>query len=120
VSEARTNTDQRQSYSNSGRLIFNSRHGRVDLFELRVDADRSGYFDNDPSWSHEMVWGYLANDGEAVGDRRYRRLSLLKRGDPAKSDIFLVHPCTFLIIHEPVLKTIEWLRKLFREPICGS
>ncbi|MGA8659744.1 MAG: alginate export family protein [Chthoniobacterales bacterium] len=39
------------------RLILNSPEFRVDLFALRVDADRSGYFDDDPSWSRETVWG---------------------------------------------------------------
>jgi hypothetical protein len=39
------------------RLTFNSPRARVDLFALQVDADRSGYFDNDPGWSHETVWG---------------------------------------------------------------
>jgi len=39
------------------RLILNSHEGRVDLFALRVDADRSGYFDNNPSRSRETVWG---------------------------------------------------------------
>ena len=39
------------------RLILNSHEGRVDLFALQVDADRSGYFDNNPSRSRETVWG---------------------------------------------------------------
>jgi Alginate export len=52
----REGPNSQQSFDGA-RLIFNARHGRVDLFALRVDADRSGYFNNDPSWSHETVWG---------------------------------------------------------------
>ena len=52
----REGPNTRQSFDGA-RLTLNSPNGRVDLFALRVDADRSGYFDNDPSWSHETVWG---------------------------------------------------------------
>jgi hypothetical protein len=52
----RQGPNSEQSFDGA-RLIFNSPRGRADLFALRADADRSGYFDNDPSWSHETVWG---------------------------------------------------------------
>ena len=52
----RAGANSEQSFDGA-RLTLNSPEGRVDLFALRVDADRSGYFDNDPSWSHETVWG---------------------------------------------------------------
>jgi hypothetical protein len=52
----RQGPNSEQSFDGA-RLILNSPEARVDLFALRVDADRFGYFDNDPSWSHETVWG---------------------------------------------------------------
>jgi Alginate export len=52
----REGANTEQSFDGA-RLTFNSPSARVDLFALRVDADRSGYFDNDPGWSHETVWG---------------------------------------------------------------
>jgi hypothetical protein len=52
----REGPNTQQSFDGA-RLTFNSPTTRIDLFALRVDADRSGYFDNDPSWSHKMVWG---------------------------------------------------------------
>jgi alginate export protein len=52
----REGANSRQSFDGA-RLIFNSPKARVDLFGLRLDADRPGYFDNDPSWSHENLWG---------------------------------------------------------------
>jgi hypothetical protein len=52
----REGTNARQSFDGA-RLIFNSPEGRVDLFALRVDADKTGYFDNDPGLSHENLWG---------------------------------------------------------------
>ncbi|MFY9987987.1 MAG: alginate export family protein [Chthoniobacterales bacterium] len=52
----REGPNSEQSFDGA-RLTLNSPQGRVDLFALRVDADRSGYFDNDPGWSNETVWG---------------------------------------------------------------
>src|SRR5258708_37674264 len=52
----REGPNTRQSFDGA-RLILNSSEGRVDLFALRVDPDETGYFDNDPSWSHATVWG---------------------------------------------------------------
>src|SRR5258708_6043341 len=52
----REGPNNRQSFDGA-RLILNSSEGRVDLFALRVDPDETGYFDNDPSWSHATVWG---------------------------------------------------------------
>src|SRR5258708_9224282 len=37
--------------------MITSSEGRVELVALRVEPDETGYFDNDPSWSHETVWG---------------------------------------------------------------
>jgi Alginate export len=55
----REGPNTRQSFDGA-RLILNSSNGRVDLFALRVDPDETGYFDNDPSWSHATVWGAYA------------------------------------------------------------
>jgi Alginate export len=52
----REGPNTRQSFDGA-RLILNSADGRVDVFALRVDPDETGYFDNDPSWSHATVWG---------------------------------------------------------------
>jgi hypothetical protein len=52
----REGPNTRQSFDGA-RLILNSSEGRVDVFALRVDPDETGYFDNDPSWSHATVWG---------------------------------------------------------------
>ncbi|MEY2602641.1 MAG: hypothetical protein QOH31_399 [Verrucomicrobiota bacterium] len=52
----REGPNTRQSFDGA-RLILNSSKGRADVFALRVDPDETGYFDNDPSWSHETVWG---------------------------------------------------------------
>jgi Alginate export len=52
----REGPNTRQSFDGA-RLILNSSDGRVDVFALRVDPDETGYFDNDPSWSHATVWG---------------------------------------------------------------
>jgi hypothetical protein len=52
----REGPNTRQSFDGA-RLILNLSEGRVDLFALRVDPDETGYFDNDPSWSHATVWG---------------------------------------------------------------
>jgi hypothetical protein len=52
----REGPNTRQSFDGA-RLILNSSNGRVDVFALRVDPDETGYFDNDPSWSHATVWG---------------------------------------------------------------
>jgi Alginate export len=52
----REGPNTRQSFDGA-RLILNWPEARVDLFALQLDADRSGYFDNNPGWSHETVWG---------------------------------------------------------------
>ena len=52
----REGPNSRQSFDGA-RLILNWSEGRVDAFALRVDPDETGYFDNDPSWSQETVWG---------------------------------------------------------------
>jgi len=52
----REGPNTRQSFDGV-RLILNSSKGRVDVFGLRVDPDETGYFDNNPRWSHETVWG---------------------------------------------------------------
>jgi hypothetical protein len=52
----REGPNTRQSFDGA-RLILNSSNGRVDVFALRLDPDETGYFDNDPSWSHATVWG---------------------------------------------------------------
>ena len=52
----REGPNTRQSFDGA-RLILNSSKGRVDVFGLRLDPDETGYFDNDPSWSHQTVWG---------------------------------------------------------------
>jgi hypothetical protein len=36
------------------------------------------------------------------------------------SATFLVHPCTSLIVHEPMPKMIEWLLEPVQEPHDGS
>jgi hypothetical protein len=52
----REGPNTRQSFDGA-RLILNSSKGRVDVFGLRLDPDETGYFDNNPRWSHETVWG---------------------------------------------------------------
>jgi hypothetical protein len=52
----REGANERQSFDGA-RFIYNSPKGRVDAFALQLDPDRPGYFNNDPSWSHETLWG---------------------------------------------------------------
>jgi hypothetical protein len=56
----REGANARQSFDGA-RLIFNSPKARVDAFALRLDADRAGYFNNDPSWSRQTLWGVYAS-----------------------------------------------------------
>jgi hypothetical protein len=52
----RAGPNTEQSFDGA-RLILNWPKARVDLFALWPDADQTGYFDNNPSQSHEAVWG---------------------------------------------------------------
>ncbi|MBV9272523.1 MAG: alginate export family protein [Verrucomicrobia bacterium] len=52
----RAGPNTEQSFDGA-RLILNWLKARVDLFALWPDEDRSGYFNNNPSQSHESVWG---------------------------------------------------------------
>src|SRR5258707_4528988 len=52
----REGPNTRQNFDGA-RLILNSSKGRAHVFALRFDPDETGYFDNDPSWRHETVWG---------------------------------------------------------------
>lgn len=55
----REGANARQS-SDGARFIYNSPKARVDAFALQLDADRPGYFNNDPNWSHQTLWGLYA------------------------------------------------------------
>jgi hypothetical protein len=55
----REGANARQSFDGA-RFIYNSSNARVDAFALQLDPDRAGYFNNDPVWSHETLWGVYA------------------------------------------------------------
>jgi hypothetical protein len=55
----REGANSRQSFDGA-RFIYYSPKARVDAFALQLDADRPGYFDNDPSQSHTTLWGLYA------------------------------------------------------------
>jgi hypothetical protein len=73
----------------TGCLILNSSKGRVDVFGLRLDPDEAGYFDNDPSRSHETVWGLYStfplttkSTAAALNNISGRYPGALRPGDP--------------------------------------
>jgi hypothetical protein len=49
--------ERRSTFRKLHERVARSVKGRVDTFGLHVDPDETGYFDNNPSWSHETVWG---------------------------------------------------------------
>lgn len=55
----REGANARQSFDGV-RFIYNSPKARVDAFALQLDADRAGYFNDDPSWSQQTLWGFYA------------------------------------------------------------